>query len=485
MPAEPKRPHRPVHSVIDPIDPILKETFAKDKAYLESTELPIVTVSSTYQEDLKGLHGLSESDRSIDIVLSRAHYSMALAVAVTAWGKTINPKKAWVVDPTNYVSHKEWAKVAITEWVGKTLARHPLLKLVKDFIDKFGRGALPILKSITPPLLYLTKDIKKPILSMHIAAGNILVAAGKEVVQVVTDPHVREDYLTYGDRPNLRYCVFDSATKQELLEKATHLGKYVDPRHVIVTGPPVDSRVRAAHIGKGAWQYNEKKPLRLCLSTGGLGTNKTEIETIVKALLPQLKKQANHQDIGPIPRVELLVYAGTQWDIKESVMKLATDAGVMCLGVSGTDPAQFKIKKTLLAMVTGSRTHYNVSRLPQLTVLYHPQIVDANELLVQHAFPWADGFITKPSGDMAYDAAAAGCFLLTLAEWGEWEHNVREIFTRQGIATKADAFHLPEQLAILAQQGWFTTAMQAAQNLGPEFTQGSKHIIEVATGKKS
>ena len=195
--------HRPIMSVTDLVDPILKKTFAADKKYLEETQIPIITVSGTYQEDLKGLHGLVESDRGADIVLSRAHYSMTLAVAIAAWGQRIEPKKAWAVDPTNYVTSAEWQKVAITQWVGKVLARHPLLKLAKDFVDKFGRSKLPILKSITPPLQYLTQKVTRPILSFHIAAGNILLANGKKVVQVITDPHVREDYLTHADNPNL------------------------------------------------------------------------------------------------------------------------------------------------------------------------------------------------------------------------------------------------------------------------------------------
>src|SRR5690348_7666078 len=102
----PSAPHRPIQAVTDLVDPVLRQTFAADKKYLEQTQVPILTVSGTYQEDLKGLHGLPESDRSTDIVLSRAHYSMALALAVAAWGKSIDPKKAWIVDPTNYVTSK-------------------------------------------------------------------------------------------------------------------------------------------------------------------------------------------------------------------------------------------------------------------------------------------------------------------------------------------------------------------------------------------
>lgn len=460
---------RPIAVVTDLVDPVLQKTFAADKKYLETTQIPIVTVSGTYQEDLKGLHGLAESDRGTDIVLSRAHYSMALALAVAAWGKTIDPKKAWVVDPTNYVTSKEWQKVALTQFVGKVLARHPLLKLAKDLVDKFGRGSLPILKSITPPLQYLTANLQKPVLSLHIAAGNILLTQGKKVVQVVTDPHVREDYLDHADHPNLTYCVFDNGTKQELLEKATRLGKYVNPKQVIVSGPPVDPRVAAVSKHKQPWTPNTAvvRPLRLCLTTGGLGTNKTEIEQILNSLLPLLSLQNSP--------IQLMIYAGTQWDIQTLVTEAAAKAKVHCAVITESDPAHFKVGASLRP--TG--THPEAALLhTTLSVIYHPQVVDANELLIRYGFPWADGFITKPSGDMAYDAAAAGCFLLTLAEWGEWEHNIREIFTRAGVATRAEVKDLPTQLTALADQGWITTAMQAAQNLGPDFTQGAQGIIE-------
>jgi len=456
---------RPFHQPKDLLDPILAKTFAADKAYLEATQLPIVTVSGTYQEDLKGLYGLPESDRSVDIVLSRAHYSMALAIAVSAWGKKIDPAKAWVVDPTNYVSKNEWSKVVFTEMVGKLLARHPFLKLLKDLVDKFGRSNLPILKSITPPLQYLLQDVKKPILSFHIAAGNILLNMGKTVVQVITDPHVREDYLTFADHPKLTYCVFDMATKQELLEKATRLGKYVDPHHVIITGPPVDQRVVAARAHKTGWQPGARS-LKLCLTTGGIGTNKPEIEAILESLLPLLGQ--------PKSPYQLMIYAGTQYDVKEMVLAKALKSGVACQLISELDPAHFEINASL-------KTATPKPKMSNLSVIYHPQIVDANELLITHGFPWADGFITKPSGDMAYDAAAAGCFLLTLAEWGEWEHNVREVFTRAGVATRADTTDLPKQLKTLTDQGWITTAIQAALKLGPEFTQGAKKIVAAAT----
>lgn len=460
----------PTKTVVKPIplDPGLQKTLTKDKKYLETTQLPIVTVAGTYIEDLKGLHGLPEIDTSIDIVLSRAHYSMALGVAIQAWGKRIDPKKAWVVDPTNYVSHSDWQKVTITETIGKILARHPLLKQLKDLVDRFGRQKLPILTSITPPLEFLCKNVKRPILSLHIAAGNILAQMGKTVIQVITDPHVREDYLANAEKPNMWFCVFDEATKHEFFEKAAKLGKYVDPRHVIVTGPPIDPRVIAAGRKKHPWRAN--RSLRLCITTGGLGTNKVEIETIVAQLAPYMRKHHNS--------IQLMIYAGTHADIRDSVLEIAKKERLTTTLISGHDPAEFTISGQLSGLFS-HRSHH------ELTVLYHPQIVDANELLIKHGFPWADGFISKPSGDMAYDVAAAGSFLLTLQEWGEWEHNVRQRFEVAGIAQKAELINIVEQLKTITKMSrhglpWVYQAQLATQELPEVFWSGAKNMAKTA-----
>lgn len=436
-------------------DSQLVKTYQQDKKYLEQTEVPIITVSASYREDLKRLYGLPNDDSTRDIVFSRAHYSMALGTAIAVWGDKLNPKKAWLIDPTNYVSQSQWRSITFTETVGKTIARNPILKTLKDFVDKFGRSKLPILDSITPPLLYLTADIKKPILSFHIAAGNILVGQGKKVVQVVTDPHVREEYITNAHNKNITYCVFDSQTKLEFLEKAKLLEIKVDPERIQVTGPPIDPRIIASSKNKKPWKPG--KTLKLCLTTGGLGTNKIELLKILEQLLPELKKAKSPY--------KLVVYAGTHNDIAEDIRELALAEGV-------------KIGHT-------SDTTAN------LRLIYHPQIMDANELLVKYGFPWADGFITKPSGDMAYDAVASGAFLLTLAEWGEWEFRIREIFEQRGIARKCLVDNVLDQLQVLREpsaviggnrESWITQAMQATEHLEPIFHQGAKNIVKTALG---
>ncbi|MBD3250364.1 MAG: hypothetical protein GF381_02235 [Candidatus Pacebacteria bacterium] len=458
-------------------DSQLEKTYLRDKQLLEQTKLPIVSVSATYQEDLKGFHGLAETDATTDVVLSRAHYSMALAAAVQAWGEKIDPKKAWLVDPTNYVQKSDWKSVKITEFIGKILARTPLLKKLKDLVDKFGRQKLPILDSITPPLLYLTQNVNKPILSFHIAAGNILAGQGKQIYQMITDPHVRSDYLAQAHLPNITYLVFDQKTKTEFLEKAATSGKPIPKNQidnkVIVTGPPIDPRIIKSKQNKKPWRSG---PIKLCLSTGGLGTNKDEMRQILTQLLPELRKRPNPY--------QLLVYAGTHHDIYQLVKKLAAKERVAVNEISLTDPAQFKPGGKLNSQAGSSKM---ISK-NRLSLIYHPQIIDANELLIRYGFPWADGFISKPSGDMAYDAAASGSFLLTLQEWGEWEHNIRQIFEEKQIARPAQTDKIVPQLEALKSaqgksQSWVEKAMHQAQQLEAVFLQGVEKINQTVLNR--
>lgn len=428
------------------LPPALAKVYQQDKEWLEKTKLPIVTVSGTTREDVKGWHGMAEDETVTDIVLSRAHFSMALAIATEAWGKTLDHAKAWLIDPTNYVSQDQWRSIQITEAVGKTLARNPILKSLKDIVDKFGRQKLPILDSITPPLLYLTEHVTKPILSLHVAAGNILLEHGKTVLQVITDPHVRYDYLTQIENPKLTFCVFDQITKDDLLEKVSLMGKSINPDKVIVTGPPVDPRVLSARKQKNPWRSG---PLNLCLTTGGLGTNKPEILEILRQLLPELKKKDS--------RFKLLIYCGTQEDLYTDCLFLA------------------RLHEVPVSPLSSKRG--------ALRVIYHPQLVDANEHLIRYGFAWADGFISKPSGDMAYDAVASGSFLLTLKEWGEWETVIRERFENDGIArpVMTDQF-VPQLESLMAEQhktaSWVERAMRSAQNLPSSTVSGTSAIIK-------
>ena len=446
----------------------------KDKKMLEQTALPIITVSASFKEDLKGFHQDRENDRLRDMVFSRAHYSMALGAAVEAWGEKIDPKKAWLVDPTNHVSEKEWSSIQLTDLIGRTIARFPILKTAKDLVDKFGRSKLPILDSIAPATKFLCQNIDRPILSFHIATGNILAENGKEVIEMITDPHVRADYVINAARPNMRFLVFDEATKKEFFEVALKEGIKIPKDQlkdkVIVTGPPVDPRIINSAKKKTAWTQKSDRPLRILISTGGLGTNKVEIKTILNQLLPELKKNKN------LPDFELLYYAGTHRDHQQMAVKLAKKYHVRHQTINPRDPADFenagKLDEKAFLQHQAGRAKFRI--------IYHPQIIDANELLIRHGFPWADVFMSKPSGDMAYDAALSGAALLTLKEWGEWEHNVRQVFEKHGVAQKAEGDKIVLQLQNLIANDWVAEAMANSKKLPAIFYQGMKNIVAAA-----
>jgi len=429
------------------LNPSLEKVYWEDKHFLENTEVPIITVSGTYREDLKAWHHQLNNETDRDIVFSRAHFSMALGVAIAAWHRKLDHQRAWLADPTNFVSKQNWHSITLTEEVGEMIARHPFLEKIKSLIDQFGRQRLPILNSITPPLIYLTAEIDKPILCFHIAAGNILIEQGKTVLQVITDPYVRYDYLKYAGNQQMFYAVFDNKTRTDLLEQAQVMKQPIAEDHVFVTGPPIDPRIVTLKTKKYPWRSG---PIKLVIATGGLGTNKLEILATLDQLLPELRKKKS--------LVKLLVYAGTHLDIKKAV---ASKASAYHVAVERLHDHQAKMR-----------------------IIYHPQIFNANELLIKHGFPWADGFITKPSGDMAYDAVAAGNFLLTLEEWGEWEHYIREFFEQKGISRVALVDQILAQLQLLAStndqhsQSWVEKAMLNTHRLESNFYHGAKNILQ-------
>ncbi len=383
---------------------------------------------------------------------------MALSAGITAWkGDTVDKKAAWIVDPTNYVQHKDWSRVAMSETVGRLMARYSLLEWAKkNILDTFGRKKFPLAEEITPPLMYLFQNVHKPILSFHIVTGNILAHAGKQVVQVVTDPHVREDYVQCAHLSNITFCVFDEQTRYEFLEVAALHGKKVDENRVIVTGPPIDPRVIAVRAGKRADSWR-RRPLRVLLTTGGLGTNKDELESILKQLLPHTRR--HHHG-----KIQVVYYAGTNRDHVDMVKKVAKELNGISVSEDMSD------------------------RQASLRVLYADDIVDANNLLLAYGFPWADLVFTKPSGDMAYDAVAAGCAVLFLRPWGEWELNIQAIFTQLGVARVAEVKDISAQLEHIMDRTlevpWIESALEKTRLLPPEFSRGASEIVRVAGLKR-
>lgn len=412
-------------------------TLHDDRHRLEKVDVPIVTVSASFRSDMERHLGESAQDRG-EIVFSRAHYSMAIAVLEQARRQKLS---AWMVDPINYLSDRDWQKLERIEIIGQMTARIPILKALKDIFDTFVRKQIPLTAAIQKPLNYVTNRVGSPIISLHYEAGNYLAKVGKRVLQVVTDPHVRPHYLFEAGRPNITFAVFDEATKRSFIEKAAALNLQIAEGKVIVTGPPIDPRVIEKRSGKKPDDY-KKRGLRLAITTSGLGTNYGEIKQTLENLLPVLTRK----------KIELLLYAGTHLDFYKIFYALAAKNN---LPIGGED-----------------------SKMP-LRIIYDKSIVIANQKLIDGAFGWADGFITKPSGDMAYDAVAAGCFLLTLDPWGEWEENIYKIFEKKGIALMADTTNLAGQLEQLEQKGWFMQAIKNALKIEEIYLHGAKNIVDL------
>jgi len=403
---------------------------------LTSVQVPIATVSAAFEPDKD------------QVLFSRAHYSMANAVFIAA---LMNHKTSWLFDPTNFVSADKWGKVVFTEKVGQLIARHPLLKDIKDLTDTRARNKLPLTDAIKQPLLENFKNVTQPIISLHYEAGNILIQQNHTVLQVVTDPHVRPQYLIHVKNPNLYYAVFDNKTKTELIEKAYTLQNFKLPlNRIFVTGAPVDPRIEKKDKNRTIRAF-KKRPLRLTITTGGLGTNKPEIEALLPKLVPLLKQN----------QIQLALYTGTHPDFLEMYQDFA-------------QKHQLKLNNNLKKID---------SKTP-LILVHDNNIVDLNNLLIDHIFPWADGFITKPSGDMAYEAIAAGCFLLTLEPWGEWEENIRQHFEELGLSRRLDHQHPAEQITALKtipitqSKPWIQLALEKAHQLQQSLSQGSLNIIK-------
>jgi UDP-N-acetylglucosamine:LPS N-acetylglucosamine transferase len=248
--------------------------------------------------------------------------------------------------------------------------------------------------------------------------------------------------------PNISFCVFDEATRDSFFQVAEAEGKTVDPKRVIVTGPPLDPRVSAARDKKSSTSWR-RRPVRILLTTGGLGTNKDELASVLKSLLPLTRRRNNG--------VQITYYAGTNKDHADMARRLAEEARVR---IGNTD-----------------------DRLAKLRILYADDLVVANMLLIRQGFPWADIVYTKPSGDMAYDAAAAGCALIFLQPWGEWERVISGIFQKLNIAKTVSLDDPAKQLETLLEGGkdsWLEATLERTRLLPPTYFRGSANILAAA-----
>ncbi|OGV90752.1 hypothetical protein A2783_00035 [Microgenomates group bacterium RIFCSPHIGHO2_01_FULL_45_11] len=435
---------RDVHT-LPPEQLDLQNALHQERHLMQEVEVPIVTVSATFRKELADKYR-SLVHTASDVVFSRAHYSMAEAVRQQA---KLTKYTTHLTDPTNFVSYKDWSKVELTETAGQLTARYHLLKWLKDKIDTVVRSKLPVSEAIIEPLLYLTGKTEQPIICLHYEAGTILARAGKQVLQVVTDPQVRPQYLdcllsktddSNLPVPKISYAVFDDRTKKELIKLAEELDKNIDDEAVVVTGSPVDPRItKLASLKR---EFIAEEPLRLVIATGGLGTNLDEIREILDQFRPLL---------APPEKIRLFLYGGTHRDFRNFFEDFAATNNIR---VGNLDD-------------TGAR----------IRILFEDSIIDANNNLIKYAFPWAQGFISKPSGDMAYDAAAAGCFLLFLKPWGVWEENVQRVFLRQGVGFDFKVNSSREHLIYLLNHGYLGRALTYAKKLPKIFSSGAANII--------
>ncbi len=417
----------------------LKRAILHERNLLKNAQVPILTISATYRKELADKYR-TVAHAGSDVVFSRAHFSMAEAVREAA---DEMGKRTQLSDPTNFVSQKDWASIEFTETSGKIMARYKPLKWLKDKLDTIIRNQLPISKATLEPLEYLAEEVSCPIISLHYEVGNVLARFNRRVIQVVTDPHVRPQYLDCLPCNQITYCLFDEETRDYFLVEAERQKKRVTEDQLVVTGPPVDPRI--CRIGKSKKKIEKGKPINLAVCTGGLGTNLSEIKKLLDQWAPLLQ---------PPEKIRLFLYAGTHRDFRNYFEDYAKKQN---LRVGNLDDETADIR-----------------------ILYEDSIIDANNNLIKYMFPWAHGVVTKPSGDMAYDAAAAGCFLLFLEPWGVWEENIQDRFSKRkiGFDLRLDC-HYQNSFSDWSENPKFIKALDNAYKLPKIFREGAKNIVKL------
>lgn len=436
----------------------LEAVISAQANLLAEAQVPIITVSATYRKELLKQYQCFSRIQA-EAVFSRAHYSMAEAVYQAASKKDLT---SHVFDPTNFVATNDWSKIDFTEFVGQQMARHKPLKWLKDQIDTVARNKLPITDAITPPLEAALVHTDQPIIALHYEAGTIAARNHKRVVQVLTDPHVRPQYLDalplkavkhqtpsqseshkQVSNNQITFAVFDKSTKDELLSKAESLNKQLSEDQIEITGPPVDPRI--SRLASQKLPLAAGKPLQLAVTTGGLGTNLAEIKAVLKLLAPMLTVYPE--------KIRLFLYAGTHRDFRNFYEEFAEKNN---LRIGNIDDQTARIR-----------------------VLYEDSIVDANENLITHMFPWADAILTKPSGDMAYEAVAAGIVPLFLEPWGEWEENIQERLVKLGVAYDFNSENAYNHLTELLSNYAIAKAQTISKQLPANYRHGSENIIKL------
>jgi UDP-N-acetylglucosamine:LPS N-acetylglucosamine transferase len=265
------------------------------------------------------------------------------------------------------------------------------------------------------------------------------------VNQLTSESADRQKHQAYSPihrLPDIRFAVFDTKTKSTFLKLAKTLHKHIDPDRIVVTGPPVDPRI--TNLAKNKPLITKDQPVNIGITTGGLGTNLPEIKTALTQLAPLLE---------PPEKIRLFLYAGTHQDFRSFFEDFAAGHDIR---IGNLDDQDARIR-----------------------ILYEDSVIDANNNLINYLFPWAQVIITKPSGDMAYDAAAAGCALLFLQPWGEWEENIQSIFIKNRVGRDLNVPKTFDQLSYLIHSQSLQNAQTAAKNLPSIFREGAKNIVNL------
>jgi hypothetical protein len=80
---------------------------------------------------------------------------------------------------------------------------------------------------------------------------------------------------------------------------------------------------------------------------------------------------------------------------------------------------------------------------------------------------------------------AAGCFLLTLRPWGEWEENIRAVTESWGVSLRADIENILPQLKAITTMPiegklpWVELALTRARRLAPLIAKGADNILKL------
>ncbi len=359
---------------------------AQDKAKMlaDTSKIPILTASEV---------GNSRYDTRTS-PLSRAHATIAQSVA-----QVLNGATDVYVDVLQYVNNRDFLKFEKLARRAKRVASSPRLHDVYNRYSPLIRRIVNPDKKVQPVVDYFAKSIASrgdntPVITTHYSVGNALLESlkargdGRSVVHYVTDPsHIHTQYLKHKDDPRTHYFVFDKATASALEDAG------VDADKISVTGFSTHPDLSPAEARSVA-----DRKLRVGIFTGGVGTNRAEIETIVQNFNPE-----NQQ---------LVVYCGTHTDIMESSLGLVS-RNLRTKIVPAQNFQESDIGDEHIVFVVGTSLE---------------GAVPASYKVLN----WSDVVATKPSGDIAIEAVLSGHPVIPLSHWGVQEDVIDDMLHAYG-----------------------------------------------------